>query len=141
MVEFDLAQIAPLMQVQHFELIYKVLYYEVTQKKKKDFKVNTFHAALVLFEEYLKILTEMSLSNSLNDRKNANALMANTFRHDIARVLKEGFNLSPSQEIAKDLIMICHLFFKLLAEYSKGKILTIQTNRLVKNKKLTAKEK
>jgi hypothetical protein len=76
------------MQVQHFELIYKVLYHEVTKEKKKDFKVNNFHAALVLFEEYLKILSEMFVSLSMNDRKNANALMANMFRHDVARVLK-----------------------------------------------------
>lgn len=77
----------------------------------------------------------------MNDRKNANALMANMFRHDIARVLKEGFMLSPSEEITENIIMVCYIFFKLLSEYGKGKILTIQTNRLVKKKKLTAKEK
>lgn len=57
MVEFDLSPIAQLMQFSHFELIYKTLYHEVTREKKKDFKVNTFNADLMLFAEYLRILT------------------------------------------------------------------------------------
>jgi hypothetical protein len=81
------------------------------------------------------------MSMSMNDRKNSNALMAHMFRHDIAKVLKEGFFLVGSEEIIENLIHICYIFFKLLNEYAKGKILTIQTNRLVKKKKKTKKEK
>lgn len=77
----------------------------------------------------------------MNDRKNSNALMAHMFRHDIAKVLKEGFILAGSDEVVENLIEICHIFFKLLSDYAKGKILTIQTNRLVKKKKKTKKEK
>lgn len=99
MVEFDLSPIAQLMQFPHFELIYKTLYQEVTREKKKDFKVNTFNADLMLFTEYLRILTDMSVSMSMNDRKNSNALMAHMFRHDIAKVLKEGFYLAGSEEV------------------------------------------
>ena len=31
--------------------------------------------------------------------------------------------------------MVTHKFFKLLSEYSKGKVLTIQTNRMLKAKR------
>lgn len=113
----------------------------MTREKKKDFKVNTFNADLMLFAEYLRILTEMSVSMSMNDRKNSNALMAHMFRHDIAKVLKEGFYLAGSEEVVENLVHICYVFFKLLSEYAKGKILTIQTNRLVKKKKKTKKDK
>lgn len=67
--------------------------------------------------------------------------MQNMFRHDIAKVLKEGFYLAGNEEVIENLILTCHSFFKLLNDFSRGKVLTIQTNRLVKKKKKTKKEK
>jgi len=133
-VEFDLAQIAYVMQTAHFELIYKTLFKEATREKKKDFKVNTFNAALVLFENYLNVIKDISLSLRQSDRNNANILMANMFRHDIARIFKIGFTRINHEGILKTLISVCHKFYKLLSNYSNGKVLTIQTNKLLKRK-------
>lgn len=40
---------------------------------------------------YLNVISDISVSMRQLDRKNANTLMANIFRHDIARILKIGF--------------------------------------------------
>lgn len=51
-----------------------------------------FHAAIVLFLNYLEVIEDISMSFNMSDRKNANALMGNMFRHDIARIFKIGFH-------------------------------------------------
>ena len=53
--------------------------------------MNTFNAGLKLFEGYLNVIQDISHSFSPADRNNANVLMANVFRHDIARIFKIGF--------------------------------------------------
>ena len=94
-----------------------------------------FHAALLFFLEYLEVIEDISISFNMSDRKNANALMASMFRHDIARIFKIGFHRITHEKILCTLIKITHKFFKLLSVFSKGKILTIKTNRLLKGKK------
>lgn len=66
--------------------------------------------------------------------------MANMFRHDIAKILRIGFHLINHDAILALLIKTTHKFFKLLSVYSDGKVLTIQTSRLLKKKKKKAKE-
>lgn len=134
-MEFDLAQIANVMQTAHFELIYKTLFREATREKKKQFKVNTFNAGLKLMESYLNVINDISMTFRPSDRNNANILMANMFRHDIARIFKIGFNQITHEGILRTLISVCHKFYKLLSKYSNGKVLTIQTNKLLKRKK------
>jgi hypothetical protein len=127
------------MQTGHFELVYKLLFREATREKKKKFDINMFHAALILFYHYIEIIEDISISLNMRDRKNANALMANMFRHDIARVFKIGFHQITHEKILQTLIIATAKFFKLLSMYSKGKVLTIQTNKLLKAKKKKAK--
>jgi hypothetical protein len=50
-----------------------------------------FNAALKLFDSYLNVINDISMSFRPSDRNNANVLMANMFRHDIARIFKIGF--------------------------------------------------
>lgn len=134
-IKLELSWIVEVMQNAHFELIYKILFREATREKKKLFKINIFNAALKLFNSYLDVISDISTSMNLSDRKNANVLMANVFRHDIARILRIGFNLISHEGILTTLIKVTHKFFKLLSVYSDGKVLTIQTNRLLKRKK------
>jgi hypothetical protein len=93
-----------------------------------------------LFENYLCVISDISLSFLPNDRKNANVLMANIFRHDIARIFKIGFLQITHEGILATLIRVCHRFYKLLAKYSNGKVLTIQTNKLLKRKNKKSKK-
>ena len=72
---------------------------------------------------------------NMSDRKNANVLMANIFRHDIARIFRQGFQLITHEGILSNIIKVTHKFFKLLSTYSDGKVLVMQTNKLLKRKK------
>lgn len=56
------------------------------------------------------------------------------FRHDIARIFKIGFQNIIHEGILHTLISVCHKFYKLLSKYSNGKVLTIQTNKMLKRK-------
>jgi hypothetical protein len=60
--------------------------------------------------------------------------MSNMFRHDIARIFKIGFMQVNHEGILRTLISVCHKFYKLLSRFSNGKVLTIQTNKLLKRK-------
>lgn len=66
--------------------------------------------------------------------------MGNMFRHDIAKIFRAGFQYAHHEKILRLLIIVCHKFFKLLSTYSDGKVLTIQTNKLLKRKKNKSKE-
>lgn len=123
------------MQNAHFELIYKLMFTEVTREKKKHFKINLFNAAIKMFSSYLEIVEVMSSSMNMSDRKNANVIMANVFRHDIARIIRHGFVSTNHEGILSNLILVTHKFFKLLSVYADGRVLTIQTNKLLKRKK------
>ena len=65
--------------------------------------------------------------------------MSNMFRHDIAKVLRYGFISINHEGITSLLISISYKFFKLLSNYSEGKVLTIKTNQLLKRKKKNKK--
>jgi hypothetical protein len=123
------------MQTAHFELFYKLLLRESTREKKKLFRINMFHAGLAVFSSYLDVVGDISGSLSLSDRKNANVLMSNMFRHDIARILRYGFIQINHDGILALLIRVTHKFFRLLSVYSEGKVLIIQTSKLLKRKR------
>jgi hypothetical protein len=91
-VEFNFGWVVEVMQTPHFELIYKILSREAGREKRKQFKVNFFHAGLKLFNSYLDVVGDISNSMNMSERKNANVLMANMFRHDIAKILRIGFH-------------------------------------------------
>lgn len=94
-----------------------------------------FNGSLKLFLGYLSLIEDMSVKSlCFNDRSNANKLMGHMFRHDIARIFKIGFSLINSEDIIATLIVVTHKFFYLLSNYSKGKVLTIKTNKMLKRK-------
>lgn len=82
----------------------------------------------------------MTISFSDKDRNNANALLGNLFRHDISKIIKMGFYLINHYEILERLIMVTNIFFKLLSDYARGKVLTAQTNRIKKRKSTKPKK-
>ena len=88
-----------------------------------------------LLEAYLGVVEDMSTSLDMRGRGNANVLMRNLFMHDIARVLKVGFHWVGHPAVIHRLVTTTHLFFRLLANYADGKVLTIKTNKLLKRPK------
>mgnify|MGYP000932345905 CR=1 FL=1 len=144
-LELDIKCIGSVLQITHFELLYSTLVREVTKEKKRSFNIRIFHAALYAFLQLLKTIKEMSLAPDSGIRRAAQIITQNLFYHDITKILRIGFNyLNPEVHDPKlytDMIELVGIFFDMLEEYSKGKILAIQTDRRIKKKKLKAKKK
>lgn len=144
-LEFDMQCIGGALQITHFELLYSTLVREVTKEKKTSFNVRIFHAALYAFLQLLKTVKEMSLAPTLTIRRASQILTQNIFYHDITKILRIGFNyMNPvihDRKFVQDFIELVGFFFDMLEEYSKGKVMTIQTDRRIKKKKLKAKKK
>lgn len=111
------------------------MFKEVSKPKKKDFNINLYHASIVLFQQYLEIIREMTLSFADFDRKNAEGLLAHLFRHDICKIIKVGFYLIHHDEILQKLIILTNSFFRLLQDYSRGgRVMVAHTNRVIRRK-------
>lgn len=72
-------------------------------------------------------------------------MLQNIFHHDITKALRIGMDYCQkgilNDAVLKNLIELVNIFFDLLETYSKGKVLTLQTDKLVKKKKKPAKSK
>lgn len=103
-----------------------------------------FHAALQLFLQILHTVQCMaSCSGSSEEdeknRKNANILRTFMFRNEIVSLCHFAFKMfAPglhSLDFLSDLITFTHTFLEHLEQFSRGKMLTIKTNRKKKAKK------
>jgi hypothetical protein len=105
-----------------------------------------FHSALQLFTGVLQIVKCMASSSgddemSERNRKNATVLRSYIFRHQIFELVHFGFQIycpgRHSEQFLQDLIQFNHIFTEHMEQYSKGKMLTIKTQkrRKVKRKK------
>lgn len=98
-----------------------------------------FHGGIQFLTQFLYIIRDMASSDDERNRKNALILQQNIFYHDLCRIAKTAFILyqegSHSKQFLHDSIEFNYLMIDMLEEYSKGKILTIQTQRKKKVKK------
>jgi len=81
----------------------------------------------------------MASSDDERNKKNAAILQQNFFFHDLCRVSKTAFILyedgQQNKQFLHDAIEFNYLMVEMLEEYSKGKVLTIQTQKKHKTKK------
>lgn len=81
----------------------------------------------------------MNISLNEEHKKNALILMQSIFKHDIVRLVRIGYYyIVPgilNDEFVKILTEFIMIFFDLLQMYSRGKTLTIQTDRRITRKK------
>ena len=160
-LNIDIEPIIQALQLTQFELVYSHLVREVTKPKKKMVQYRLFYAAIAVMLEILYVTQELSLSTDSILRKNSQSLMQNIFHHDITRIIRVGFifcvpgfnliNLKIltnifflgllNDNLLKTLIELQMIFFDLLEAFSKGKVLTIQTDKRIKRKKEQAKKK
>lgn len=73
----------------------------------------------------------MASSNDERNHKNAKILQANVFYNDLTIISQFAFKLfdpkKHTNQFLHDTIEFNHLMLEMLDEYSKGKVLTIQT--------------
>jgi hypothetical protein len=82
----------------------------------------------------------MASSQDEKNKKNAQILLSFVFSHDhMMRLARHAFLLyeetAQHKQFLHDIIEFTHIMVNMLDEYSKGKVLTITTNKLKKVKK------
>ncbi|EAR94710.2 Yip1 domain protein (macronuclear) [Tetrahymena thermophila SB210] len=137
--ELEIVDIAVALQLTQFQLIFSKLVKEVTHNKKRSFNLKNFYSTVYVFNELLQVIRVMSTDNSQMNRKNSQIMLQNIFHHDITKALRIGVDYCQynvlNNEVLKNLVELINIFFDLLESYSKGKVLTLQTDKLVKKKK------
>lgn len=87
----------------------------------------------------------MASSSDERNQRNAKILQANVFYNDLCLICQFSFNLFDKRkhnyQFLQDTIEFTHIMLEMLDEYSKGKVLTIQTQRKRKVKKIKKKNK
>ena len=120
------------------------MYQKIKCSKPIEMKVNDreFHSALQLLIQFLYIIRDMASSDTELNQKNAKILQANIFHHDMCIISQYALKLyDPKKHNASflhDTIEFTHIMLEMLDEYSKGKVLTIQTQ---KKRKIKRKQK
>jgi hypothetical protein len=109
------------------------------KNKKKDRKLRDFHSGLQFLTQFLYIIRDMASSEDERNKKNATILQQNIFYHDLCKISKSALILyepgAHSKQLLHDAVEFTHIMVDMLEEYSKGKVLTIQTQRKKKVKK------
>jgi hypothetical protein len=87
----------------------------------------------------------MATSEDERNKKNAQILQSNVFHHDLMKIARAAIGLydpkNHSKQFLHDSLEFIHLMVNMLEEYSKGKVLTIQTHRMKKVKKPKTKKR
>ncbi|CDW80133.1 UNKNOWN [Stylonychia lemnae] len=135
----DISQIGASLQLNNFDYLYSTLYTEIQKKKKLEMKFKDFHSALQLLTQFLYIIRDMATSEDEKNKKNSQILLSNVFHHELVKIAHTGIRLYDEKlhhkQFLHDSIEFTHLMMSMLDEYSKGKVLTIQTQKIKKVKK------
>lgn len=126
------------LQLKQFELLYANLLRECTQMRKRNINFRNYFAACTALLEFLHVVHDLSISAQSVDRKNAQILMQTIFQHDISKALRIGFTYCApglfNDDMLRTLVRLTSLFYDMLEQYSRGKVLSIRTNRMLKRK-------
>ena len=95
--------------------------------------------------QFLYIIRDMASSSDERNQKNARILQANIFYNDLCIISQYSFKLFDYKKhhisFLQDIIEFNHIMLEMLDEYSKGKVLTINTQKKRKAKKQKKKKK
>ncbi|KAM3129508.1 hypothetical protein pb186bvf_018412 [Paramecium bursaria] len=141
----EFVSISEALQLTQFEFLYSTMIHEIQKNKKRLFNYRLFYAVVHTLNELFHIVRELSLSTQGIDRKNSQILMQNIFSHDISKAIRIGFQYCQqglfNDDMLKTIIIATSQYFDLLESYSKGKVLSIRTNRMLKKKAKKANKK
>lgn len=142
--EYSIAVIGAALQITIFEHIQAAILKEANATNLKYFNVRVFHAALYSFLQLLYCLKEMKFSLSESARKNAQILTQKIVSQDNARMLRSAFSRYAPEvhdpKLGKTLAELVGTFFELLDDYSKGKVIKIQTGQRIRPEKIREKK-
>ena len=137
--EINISSIGASLQLQNFEFLYTQMYKKIKNNKENPVNDKEFHSGLQLLIQFLYVIRDMASSLDERNQRNAKILQANVFYNDLCLICQFAFNLydhrKHNQQFLSDTIEFTHIMLEMLDEYSKGKVLTIQTQRKRKVKK------
>ena len=141
---FDVSCISESLKIENFEYLFKSFILEFGKTSKKEYNAREFHSALKFCLQFLYCVKEMTESNHEEIKKNGQILLQNIFYHEMSAVCRKAFSywkdgVSPVSFLT-DIVQFVHVTFKLLEEYSRGKVLTVQTNKVARREKRRVEE-
>jgi timeless len=138
-IDLDVSPIAESLKISNFEYMYRVFMMEVKKSSRKDFNTKDFHAAMKCCMQLLYIVKDMNISATENTRRNAQILLQNIFYHEMAKIARRAFDYWKAGlnevKFLEEIIEFNAITMRLLEEYSKGRVLTVRTDKVVKSRK------
>jgi Timeless protein len=138
-LDIDVSAIYGVFQKMNFEYFYRSLILELKKTAKKEYNTRELHASIKFCIQYFYIIKDMQGSASETTRRNGQILMQTVFYREVSVICKKSFEYWRAgvndKEFLEDIIEFTYLTFKLLEDYSKGKSLTVRTERILKSKK------
>ena len=133
----DVNLIAGIFQKMNFEYFFRSVILEFKKTARKEFNTRELHSSLKFCIQYFYIIKDLQSSTSEKSKKNAQILLQTVFYREISIICKKSFEYWRAgindKEFLEDIVELSHITFKLLEEYSKGKHLTIRTERVRKS--------
>jgi len=137
--QLEVSYVAEALKLPNFEYLYRSFVVEFKKTAKKDFNTREVHSAIKFLTQFLYLIQEMSQSSDELTNRNAKILMQNVFYHEMARVCRKAFDYwEPGvnkENLLLDIIELNQITFQMLEQYSKGKALTVRTEKIIQNKK------
>jgi len=133
----QLKDIAAGLETSVLDILYRLAVKEAT-KKKAEVNAKLFHSCINLFYQVLRITYMMSKSSNHIDVKNSSILTQNVFSKEFSKVLKVGIEYYEPRmhggPYVEKLVLCMDMFFTLLSGYGAHKVLTLKTDKRIKNK-------
>lgn len=93
-----------------------------------------FHAGLQNLTQLLYIIRDMASSDDEKNKKNARILQTNVFHKDLISVACYAYKMydarNHSNQFLYDTVEFTHIMLSMLDEFSRGRVLTIYTNKV-----------
>lgn len=138
-LNLDVNLIAGVFQKLNFEYFFRSIIMEFKKTARKEYNTRELHASIKFCIQYFYVIKDLLNSTSDKAKKNAQILLQTVFYREISTVCKRSFEYWRAgindKEFLEDIAEFAHLTFKLLEDYSKGKLLTVRTERLRKAQK------
>lgn len=138
-LNLDVNLIAGVFQKLNFEYFFRSVIMEFKKTARKEYNTREVHASIKFCIQYFYIIKDLMNSSSDKAKKNAQILLQTVFYREISIICKRTFEYWRAgindKEFLEDIVEFAHLTFKLLEDYSKGKLLTVRTERLRKQQK------
>ena len=138
-LDLDVSLIHGVFQKMNFEYFYRSLVQEFKKTAKKEYNTREVHASIKFCTQYFYIIRDMQNSASETTKRNAQILLQTVFYREMSIICRKSFDYWRAgindKEFLEDLVEFSHITYKLLEDYSKGKVLTVRTERMIKSKK------